>query len=236
MGISVIVRVTHQDERRRLTRLAVKVSIMETGSPNNDHPTLSSMLMTGVKQMDAAAWSRLVGTFGPIVYRWCRMSGVSPADTPDVVQEVFASVARGIGDFQRQKCEGSFRSWLATITRNRVRDHFRRLAKRDAAEGRAIGGTDALDRLRQFGMDEHAESLESTICPASIQQPLVRQILVSVESEFEPATWRAFWLTAVDGQPASVAATATGISVASVYQAKSRVLRRLRTRIVELPD
>ncbi|TWU59338.1 RNA polymerase sigma factor RpoE [Rubripirellula tenax] len=211
---------------------------MDKSAAQDDHPTLSSMLISGVKEMDAESWSRLVNTFGPIVYRWCRTSGIAPSDAPDVVQEVFASVARGIGDFQRQKAEGSFRSWLATITRNRVRDHFRRLAKRAAAEGRATGGAEALDQLhqiRQLHQIQEEDLLDSTICPASIESPLIRQVLASVESEFEATTWQAFWATAVDQQPASTVASTLGLSVASVYQAKSRVLRRLRTRMAELP-
>lgn len=194
------------------------------------------MLLGGVQEMDAESWSRLVGTFGPIVYRWCRTSGITASDTPDVVQDVFASVARGIGDFQRKKTEGSFRSWLATITRNRVRDHFRRLAKRRDAEGNAIGGTDALEQLHQLGCDAGPDELDSTICPDSIQSPLMRQVLASVESEFERTTWTAFWSTTVDEKSASSVATDLGVSVASVYQAKSRVLRRLRARMAELPQ
>ncbi|EMI26578.1 RNA polymerase sigma factor [Rhodopirellula europaea] len=209
---------------------------MSHKSPSNEHPTLSSMLISGVKQMDAESWSRLVGTFGPIVYRWCRTSGIPASDAPDVVQEVFASVARGIGDFQRKKREGSFRSWLATITRNRVRDHFRRLNKLAEADGRAIGGSEALDQLHQIGEQEIADTLDSTICPASIESPLIRQVMASVESEFETMTWQAFWATTVDQQPASTVADKLGLSVASVYQAKSRVLRRLRKRMAELPE
>lgn len=184
------------------------------------------MLLDGVQRMDPESWSRLVGAFGPIVYRWCRTSGVSESDAADVVQEVFASVARGIPDFERAKEKGSFRSWLATITRNRVRDHFRRQAQRPSAEG----GTDVMVRLQQY-----AESLDSTIRPDAIASPLVRQVLESVRAEFEETTWEAFWLTAVEGKQASLVADAVGISVASVYQAKSRVLRRLRQRMSELP-
>ena len=185
------------------------------------------MLLDGVQRMEPESWGRLVGAFGPIVYRWCRTSGVGESDAADVVQEVFTSVARGIPSFERAKESGSFRSWLATITRNRVRDHFRRQAQRYAAEG----GTDALVQLQQ-----HADSLDSTISPDSIASPLVRQVLESVRAEFEETTWEAFWLSAVEGQQASLVAESVGISVASVYQAKSRVLRRLRQRMSELPS
>ena len=177
--------------------------------------------------MEPAAWSRLVETFGPIVYRWCRGSGVDPEDASDLVQDVFASVARGVGDFQRQKPGGSFRGWLATITRNRVRDHFRRVARREAA----AGGTDALQQLQR-----HAESLDSSICAESAHAPLVRRVLESVRGEFQPATWDAFWMATVEGRPTDVVAQATGLAHASVYQAKSRVLRRLRQRMEELSD
>ncbi|QDV88045.1 RNA polymerase sigma factor [Planctomycetes bacterium TBK1r] len=192
----------------------------------HEHPTLSDPFLQGVKQNDPVQWSRLVETFGPIVYRWCRTSGIAETDASDVVQEVFASVARGIDGFERQKDSGSFRSWLATITRNRVRDHFRKLAGRQPAEG----GTEALTRLQQ-----KADSLDESIDGDSISSPLVRQVLKSVETEFEPATWNAFWMSTIENRPASLVAETTGLSVASVYQAKSRVLRKLRQRLSELP-
>ena len=192
-----------------------------------EHPTLSSMLLCDVQRMDPAAWSRLVDTFGPIVYRWCRSSGVNPSDASDVVQEVFASVARGIVNFRRDKGQGSFRSWLATITRNRVRDYFRRHTAREVA----VGGTDALRRLEQ-----HAESLDSTICPESATSSIVRQVLDGVRAEFEPSTWHAFWMTAIEGKMAADVAEETQRSIASVYQSKSRVLKRLRQRLSEVPD
>lgn len=191
-----------------------------------EHPTVSSLLLEGVQQMDPVAWSRLVDCFGGIVYRWCRLSGVPPTDAEDLVQDVFASIARGIGTFERRKVEGSFRSWLATITRNRVRDYYRRQGNREAA----VGGTDAQVRLEQ-----HADPLESTISAEGLQGALVSRLLDGVRAEFEPATWNAFWATAIDGRQPSDVAEESGLSVASVYQAKSRVLRRLRQRLSESP-
>ena len=176
--------------------------------------------------MDPVGWSRLVTTFGPIVYHWCRTSGVRDSDAPDVVQEVFAAVARGIANFQREKDQGSFRSWLATITRNKVRDYFRRQSKREDGQG----GTDALLQLQMI-----PEDLDSTICAANATKPLIREVLQQVEAEFESTTWKAFWLTTIDGMKANDVASQLGLSAASVYQSKSRVLRRLRQRLAELP-
>ena len=57
--------------------------------------------------------------------------------------EVFRSVAEHLVEFRRDRPGDSFRGWLRTITRNKVRDHFRRRA----GEPRAAGGTDAQLRL-----------------------------------------------------------------------------------------
>lgn len=193
--------------------------------PSTEHPTLSTECLAAAQTMDPLAWSRLVHTFGPIVYRWCRCSGVPPEDASDVVQEVFTSVARGIGEFERRKAEGSFRSWLATITRNRARDYFRRQASRLPS----IGGSEALERLQQ-----HAEALDSSISADDVRSSVCHQVLRSVQAEFEPATWQAFWLTTIEDKSTDQAAEQTGLSKASIYQAKSRVLRRLRQRMSDL--
>ncbi len=206
------------------------MTLSESNPPEqrqSEQPTLSSQFLLGVQRMDPAGWSRLVTTFGPIVYRWCRTSGVRDADAPDVVQEVFVAVARGIPKYKPEKSQGSFRSWLATITRNKVRDYFRSQAKCQNGEG----GTQALVQLQMI-----AEDLETTICAANAKTPLVREVLQQVEAEFEQSTWKAFWMATIDGERAGEVAAQLGISAASVYQSKSRVLRRLRQRLDELPQ
>jgi len=192
-----------------------------------EHPTLSTLWLEALQQLEPQAWSRLVTVFGPIVYRWCRASGVPASDAADVVQEVFTSVAKNVAQFERQKAEGSFRSWLATITRTRTADYFRHAAKQQAA----AGGTNALLALQQY-----ADKVESTITTANMQSLLSKQLLQQVRLEFEPLTWLAFWQTTIEGRPASEVAQATGLSRASVYQAKSRILKALRNRLSEPPS
>lgn len=181
------------------------------------------MLLVQVQQMDSQGWDRLVQVFGPIIYRWCRTAGIDNSDAPDVVQEVFTAVARGIPDFKRLKEVGSFRCWLATIARNCIRNHFRKQTLEQAA-----GGTAWLTRLQQQE-DQH----ESSTFTDNIRSPKLRRVLDDVQAEFEVSTWDAFWMTVVDGCPTGEVADLTGMSPASVYQAKSRVLRRLRQRLAE---
>ena len=192
-----------------------------------EHPTLSTLFLQGVRQWDPQQWSRLVETFGPIVYHWCRIGGVPEADAPDLVQDVFTSVARNITSFQRQKETGSFRCWLATITRNHVRDYFRKTSRRAEAQG----GTGA----HQWMLSQ-IDRLDDSIDGDSVDTPLLKSILAAVQTEFESATWQAFWLTTMESQKPSLVAERLGISLASVYQAKSRVLKRLRNKVAEWPN
>ncbi len=192
-----------------------------------EHPTLSTLFLDGVQQLDPRQWSRLVETFGPIVYRWCRVAGVREADAADLVQDVFTSVARNIAAFERRKDLGSFRCWLATITRNEVRDFFRKASRRAEAQG----GTAA----HQW-MHDQVDHLDDSIDGDSISTPLLKSMLENVKAEFEDATWQAFWLTTVENQKPSLVAERTGLSLVSVYQAKSRVLKRLRIAMAQWPE
>ena len=68
------------------------------------------------------------------------------------------------------------------------------------------------------------------------QKYLLERAVQVMEPEFEPTTWQACMECAVHGRPAAEVAARLGISVASVYAARSRVLRRLRERVADLLD
>jgi RNA polymerase sigma-70 factor, ECF subfamily len=57
-----------------------------------------------------------------------------------------------------------------------------------------------------------------------------------VRGEFEERTWQAFWLTAIEERSPATLSTELGMSPASIRQAKSRVLRRLKAEVGDLFD
>ncbi|QEG20811.1 RNA polymerase sigma factor [Mariniblastus fucicola] len=193
-------------------------------------PSISSSLLVRVQAMHPDAWARMVDIFSPIIYRWSRQAGLSGCDSADVVQDVFISIARRIASFERLKDNGSFRSWLATITRNQIRDVFRRKQKQPDARG----GSTAMRKIADLESPIYA-NWEESISAANLESRLPQRVLQMVKSECDDATWQAFWLTTIDEKPASMVAEQLGISIASVYQAKSRTLRRLRKRMNEIP-
>jgi len=96
----------------------------------------ASSLIQGLKANDSAAWNRLAKTYSPLVYAWCRRSGLAPADVADVAQEVFLAVYRSIGGFRHGQPGDTFRGWLWQITRNAILANQRRHGDQPLAAGR----------------------------------------------------------------------------------------------------
>jgi RNA polymerase sigma-70 factor (ECF subfamily) len=161
--------------------------------------------------------------YGPVVYRWTTKRGLGEHDAADVVQEVFQSVAEHIGRFQRRPTADSLRGWLWTVTRNKIRDHFRRRQN----EPSAAGGTAAHAQLQAAANVPEANDEP----PDALTAELAHRALRFLETEFEPSTWKAFWATAVDGRDTADTAAELGLTIGAVYKAKSRVLLRLRREL-----
>ena len=200
-------------ESRRMSSLAADQS----------HST-SVSLLARVGRREADAWERFAALYTPLVYGWARRGGLQASDAADVVQDVFRAVFQKIENFQRDGQQSRFRGWLWTITRNRVRLHYRQAAP----QAQGAGGSEAARRLEQV-----PELLESEDEPAAEQtrQVLVHRALQLIKQDFAADTWQAFWRLAVDGDSAQEIAAELGCSVAAVRQAKYRVLCRLREEL-----
>ena len=73
---------------------------------------------------DSAAWQQLVVSQHRRVYSICYRFTGSPTDAEDQTQDVFLKVYRNLQTFDPAK--GAFTTWLTTLTRNLLVDHFRR--------------------------------------------------------------------------------------------------------------
>jgi RNA polymerase sigma-70 factor (ECF subfamily) len=181
-----------------------------------------------VKANDQQAWQRLVDLYSPLVYHWCHRWQVRGADADDVVQEVFAAVAASIENFRRERAgkPGTFRAWLRGITRNKLRDFFRR--RQTQPEGQ--GGSDAYRFFQELPepelVDEEAD--------AAAVSGVYHRALELIKAEFEERTWQAFYRSAVDGHATADIAADLGMSTAAVRKAKSRVLHRLKEEVGDL--
>jgi RNA polymerase sigma-70 factor (ECF subfamily) len=190
----------------------------------NSQPTAASLLLRLRDIQDAAAWETFVDVYSPLIYRYCRRHRLQDADATDVTQEVLAQMTRSIRTFEYQPQRGRFRDWLGTVTRNKLRRFLEK-------QGRAVRGR---------GGDQ-AAALDEAVAPeadnewtAEFHAYVLEVALARIRPHFEETTWRAFEQVWLENRPAVAVAPEVGLSVAMVYVAKSRVLKRLRAEVLHL--
>lgn len=191
----------------------------------------SRSLLAGAKLDDPAAWERMVRLYAPLVAAWCRGWHVAEQDIGDLLQEVFSAVASHLDRFRKEQRGDTFRGWLATIARNKVRDHFRRRASDPAA----AGGTEAAHRMQQVA-DPHALDDLPEVADDPLFDELLHKALESIRGEFHERTWQAFWRVVVEGRTAVDAGADLNMKPGAVRVAKSRVLMRLRRELGDTTD
>jgi RNA polymerase sigma factor (sigma-70 family) len=189
----------------------------------SDTQTTHPSLLLRIRDVrDADSWSSFVATYSPLVQGFLRKRGLQDADAADLTQEVLTRVATAIKEFEYSPDRGSFRGWLFTIVENRLR----RFSAQERLGRRGSGDSRVLQALTQHP----AEDLEAE-WDRQYQRHLLERAAHDVRGDFQIATWRAFWATAVEGRAAQDVAAELGVSIASVYMAKHRVTGRLRQHI-----
>jgi len=200
----------------------------------------SPSLIQGAQANDADSWNRLVNTYSRRVYRWCRQSGLQPADCGNVTQEVLRAVARKLVDFHYQRESDTFRGWIHRITQNKLRDFFRDGGR---WEDVPVGGTDAHLQLARFpdsripqgrSGEDPASSTGGSITSVSSFRKIDRVSFDRLRGQITDRDWRLFWRTAVDGQSAVEVGEEYGVTANTVRIVKMRVLRRLRAGLILL--
>jgi RNA polymerase sigma-70 factor (ECF subfamily) len=84
---------------------------------------------------DAAAWEEIVQVNSRRIYNICYRFTGSASDADDLTQEVFIKIYRTLSSYDVNR--GAFMTWVTTVTRNLLVDHFRK-ARQDRM-------TDSLD-------------------------------------------------------------------------------------------
>ena len=187
--------------------------------------TRPSLLLRVRDLADAAAWGEFVEIYAPLVHRYARRRGLQDADAADIVQDVLREFARCVPRFQYNPDAGRFRGWLHTLTRRAVARQARQPAGRPVPAGGGESGG-PLERAEASAAEAFAE--------ADYRRSVFDWAARQVRGDVREQTWNAFWLTAVEQQSPAAVAERLGLSVGSVYVAKNRVLRRLRTLIEQV--
>ncbi|HMC88034.1 MAG TPA: sigma-70 family RNA polymerase sigma factor [Gemmataceae bacterium] len=194
-----------------------------------DSPVTRASLLLRIRDgQDKEAWRQFVEIYASLIYGFARKRGLQDADAADLMQDVLRSVASAVGRLDYDPRRGSFRSWLYTVTRNKLYSFLdgQRRHPRGSGDSRA---QQLLEE--QVGPDDSAAAWDQ-----EYQRRLFAWAAERVRGEFQESTWQAFWQTAVEGRGPKDVARELNLSPGAVYVAKSRVIARLREKIQEVQD
>ena len=191
-------------------------------------PTRASLLIRLRNHQDHEAWAQFVDVYAPLIYGYVRKRGLQDADAADLTQVCLRQVAAHVGSLECGGPRGTFRGWLFTVVRNRLRNFHAQ--PRHLHQG---SGDSEVQRLLEN--QAACQPDEASEWQRDYQSALFAWAAEEVRWQFHEMTWQAFWQTAVDGKPEERGG-GLGLSVASVYMAKKRVVARLRARIAELQE
>lgn len=198
-----------------------------TGLMEDASLTRLTFIMRLKDRSNSVGWNEFQDRYGELLYRYARSVGASHADAEDSVQEVVLYLFKAMDGFEYDARKGRFRGYL----RSSVVRALARRNKREAKQATPIDpkNFDFVAAKTEAGADAKWER--------EWRMHRLRWALRSVASEFEENTMKAFELHVLGGLAADETAQEMGISKASVYQAKTRVLKRVRAQLKSVdPD
>jgi len=167
------------------------------------------------------AWAEFCDLYEPVIAGFARRSGVPPSDLPDLVQQVVLGFFSVQPRFVYSPERGRFRSYLKTC----VLHELQRLRTKAAAAARHAASTPLPEQAEEALWDREWEARQ------------LERALERLRDQYrENATYQAFERVVVHGQSPDAVATELGLSRDSVYQARSRLLARLRLELASVAE
>lgn len=206
--------------------------------PRHDSiPTRASLLLRLKDLDDQSSWDEFYDLYHDLIFSVARRAGLNEVEAVEVVQDTLISVAKKMPGFTYEPAKDSFRGWLLTVTRWRIRDQ---LAKRSEQPGRAPRmaspaqheeetRTAAVDRVPDPGGPDW-----EAIWEQEWESQLLQTALARIKRQVHPQHYQIYHLNVILGQPAPEVARALGVNAAQIYLAKHRVGNLLKKEVLRL--
>jgi RNA polymerase sigma-70 factor (ECF subfamily) len=201
---------------------------MTAATPDDSFlPTRSSLLSRLKHASDAAGWQFFVDNYGRLIFQVCLRSGLTRQEAEDIVQDTTAAVAKQMPRFEYDRSKGSFKGWLARVTRNHIADF---LEKKTREANRRVelpeAKANAIAARDEDSLDEAWES--------EWRQHLLARALRCVQQQLPARSVQIFQMSTLDGWSTEKIAAALRLSRPQVYLARHRAARLVKKEIARL--
>lgn len=196
----------------------------------NNETTRSSVLKAVADTENEAAWARFFDLYAGFVFSIARSKGLKDEEADDIVQVVFADLARMMPTFKYDHAKGKFRSYLIGLVHWRVKDRLR-LVQRDNEQMKAY-----LDEV------ENLPPADKDFAEREWQTAALEEALRRIKSDVRPEHYAAFVASAVEGQNTETVMHLYNLSRDNLYQIRKRLTSKLQETVsvvlaeMESPD
>jgi RNA polymerase sigma factor (sigma-70 family) len=197
-------------------------SLRASGRRNVDTFSLQTRpsLLSRLKQeCNEDSWEEFFGLYSGLIYQLARRHDLSDGEAEDVVQETMLKVIKAMKTFKYDPKQGSFKSWLMTITRRSICDHFRELQRE--VKARALAEPFSVDEFEQQWNEDW-------------QFVMADEALRRVREAVTPRLFQIFHTYVIQGRSATQTSRMLRVTLAGVYLAKFKVQRLLAREVKKL--
>ncbi|MCH2204382.1 MAG: sigma-70 family RNA polymerase sigma factor [Lentisphaerales bacterium] len=186
----------------------------------NTHQTL---ILRAQNPDDASAWDDFVKYYETFIKMVLKKSNIPFSEADDLVQDILLKVWKGLPGYEYRREKAKFRTWLGTIIRNTVINHYKKVK-------RTGGGKFEIFENSILNIKE--SEIEKVIKDEWIKY-LTKFAMDKIESIFSGQAIEVFKLS-LKGNSGRDIATALSITEESVFVLRSRVKSRLKKEIDSL--
>jgi RNA polymerase sigma factor (sigma-70 family) len=194
-------------------------------------PTRSSLLSRLKNASDAAGWQFFVDNYGRLLFQFCLRAGLQRQEAEDIVQEVVMAVAKQMPRFEYDRSKGSFKGWLARITRNHIADF---LTKKTKEAARRVELPPEQAAAQSAGLAAGTSADMDEVWESEWRQHLLDRALRRVQQTVSARSVQIFQLSVVQGWSNEEIAASLRISRAQIYLVRHRVGRLVKREIAAL--
>ena len=188
----------------------------------NNETTRSSVIRAVADTENEAAWQRLFDLYAGFVFSIARSKGLKEEDADDVVQIVFADLARNLPTFQYDRAKGKFRSYLTGLVHWRVKDKLK------------AGMRDSELKAAFWEEAKAAATDDDGFSEREWQQAALEEALRRIKPEVRPEHYAAFVASTVEGQDTETVMNLYGLSRDNLYQIRTRLTAKLRETVAKV--
>lgn len=171
-------------------------------------------------------WTQFDHRYRPVLRSFARAQGLSDEDAAEVAQETLAQFTADYNAGRYDRSRGRLSAWIIGIARNRVVDLARARQRRRLQRGESALGDVAELPDAATVTQEWETARRKVIFERALES-------LRADTRMGERTIRAFELCAIRSVPPEAAAAQCGMTVAEVYVAKNRAIKKLREIVAE---